>query len=94
MLPLLNGYGVMCPEKYLDMFLAICDIHLVLEDDIMIIAFLQTIVGQTFDRYLSLTTTWISYFNYTKDAILVRHSQPIAYHTLLTEFTQIHLRRH
>ena len=41
-LPLFNGDGVMSPEKHLDKFLAIYDIHSVLHDDIMVRVFWKT----------------------------------------------------
>ena len=81
----------MNPEKNLDQFLAIWDIHLVTEDDVMVRIFLQTVAGLAYDWYLSLSKNSIKCFNDIKDSFLMRYSQLVAYHTLLIDFTQIHL---
>ena len=52
--PLFNGDGVMNPENHLDQFLAIYGIHSMIEDDVMVIFFPQTLVGPTYYSYLSL----------------------------------------
>ena len=92
-LPLFNGDGVMNPENNLNKFLTICNIHLVLEDDVMVRVFFQTIVGASYDWYLPLPTNSITCFNDIEYAILMRYSQAVAYHTFLIDFTQIHLKR-
>ena len=80
-------------EKHSDQFLAIFNIHFVIEDDVMVIFFLQTLVGPTYDWYLYLSKNSITCFNDIKDSILNQYSQPVAYHMLLIEFTQIHLQK-
>jgi hypothetical protein len=35
----------------------------------------------------------ITWFNGIEDVFLSQYTQPIAYHTLLTQFTQIHLEK-
>ena len=39
----------MNPEKQLYQFLAICEIHSISEDDVMVMVFLQTLVGISYD---------------------------------------------
>ena len=80
-------------EKHLDQFLAICDIHSMTADDVMVRFFLQTLVGLAYDWYLSLPANPIMSFVDIEDTFMTQYSQPIAYHTLLTEFTQIHLQK-
>ena len=90
-LSLFNGDQVVNPEKHLDKFLAICDIHSIIEEDVMVIFFLQTLVGLAYDWYLSLLVNSITYFNDIEDSFLKQYSQAMAYHTLLIKFIQIQL---
>ena len=83
----------MSPKKHLDRFFTICDIHLILYDDVMVRVFLQTLVGPAYDWYLYFPIGSITCFNDIEDAFLLRYSQLMAYHTLLTEFTKIHLEK-
>jgi hypothetical protein len=83
----------MDPKKHLDQFLTICDIHLIEHDDVMVILFLQTLIGPTYDWYLSLPENTISSFDDMEDVFMYKFVPPIAYHTLLTQFTQIHLQK-
>lgn len=83
----------MCPEKHLNQFISICEIHSIIEDDVMVRVFLQTLVDPTYNWYLSLPDHSISSFDDMEDAFLFRYSQPIPYYTLLTDFTQIHLEK-
>ena len=91
--PLFNGDGVMNLENHLNQFLSICDIHSVIEGDVMVRVFLQTLVGPSYDCYLSLPTNLTTCFNDIEDAFLDRYSQAMEYHTLLVEFMQIHLQK-
>jgi hypothetical protein len=43
-------------KRHIDQFLAICDIHLIDHDDVMVRVFLQTLIGSTYKWYLSLPT--------------------------------------
>jgi hypothetical protein len=52
--PIFTGDGIMDPKKHMDQFLSICDIHLIEHDDVMVRVFLQTLIGPTYDWYLSL----------------------------------------
>lgn len=80
-------------EKHLDQFLSICDIHSIIEDDVIVRVFLQTLVGLAYDWYLSLPENSITYFNDIEDTFFNQYSQSVAYHTFLTEFTQINLQK-
>lgn len=51
------------------------------------------IVGLAYDCYLYLPIGLITCFNNIKDSLLLSYSQLIAYHTLLTNFTQIQLKK-
>jgi hypothetical protein len=53
-IPIVFGDGIMDLEKHLDQFLIICDIYFTEHDDVMVRRFLQTLVGPTYDWYLSL----------------------------------------
>ena len=69
-----NGDNVMNTKNHLDQFLATCDIYLLTKDDVMVNVFIQTLVGPTYDQYLSILTNSISCFNNIQDAFLMRYS--------------------
>lgn len=50
-------------------------------------------MGLSYDWYLRLPTSLVTCFNDIEDAFLLRYFQPIAYHTFLMEFSQIHLEK-
>jgi len=72
----------MNPNKHLNHFLTICYIHLVTCDDVMVIVFLQTLIGPTYDWYLSLLTDSITYFDDIEYAFMNIYAHLVAYHTL------------
>jgi hypothetical protein len=59
----------------------------------MVTIFLQTLIGPTYKWYVSLPTQSISSFNDFKSMFMTMYAQPISYHTLLTQFTQIPLKK-
>jgi hypothetical protein len=64
--------------------------NLVEHDDVMVQLFLQTLIGKSYEWYMSLPINFISTFYDLEATILTMYSPPIEYHTLLTQFTQIH----
>jgi len=44
-----NGDGIVNPNKHLDHFLIICDIHGLVHDVVMVKVFMQTLIGPTYD---------------------------------------------
>jgi hypothetical protein len=80
-------------DKHLDHFLTICDIHGVVHDDVMVRVFMQTLIGPAYDWYLSLPENLITCFDDIEYAFMGRYAHHVAYHTLLTQFTQIHLEK-
>jgi len=80
----------MNPNKHLDQFPIICYIHLVTHDDVMVIVFLQTLIGPTYDWYLSLSENTITYFDDIEYECIHVYVHPMECHTLITQFTQIH----
>ena len=52
---------------------------------------MQTLLCPTYDRYLSLPENSITCFDDIEYAFMGRYVDPIAYHTILTQFNQIHL---
>jgi hypothetical protein len=60
-LPIFSGDGIMDPKNHMDQFLSICDIHLIEHDDVMVRVFLQTLIGPTYEWYLSLPAQSIGY---------------------------------
>jgi hypothetical protein len=77
----------------MDKFLSVCEIHLVEHDDVMVRLFLQTLIGQSYEWYMSLPTRSISSFDDLETMFLTMYAPPVAYHTLLTQFTQIRLKK-
>lgn len=75
----------------MDQFLAMCNIHLIMQDDVTVQVFLYTLVGLAYDWYLYIPVGSITCLNDLEYVFLSRYAKPIAYHTLLTQLTQIHL---
>jgi hypothetical protein len=71
----------------MDQFLSIFDIHLIEHDDVMVRFFLQTLNGPADVSYLSLLTQSIISFDYLENMFMTMYTPPVAYHTLLTQFT-------
>jgi hypothetical protein len=80
-------------KRHLHLFLDICDFHRVEYDDIMVRLFLQTLSERAYEWYTTLPSRSICSFNDLEAMLLTMFSPPIAYHTLLTNFTQIELRK-
>ena len=59
----------------------------------MVRVFLQTLIRPTYDWYISLPTQSIGSFDDLESMFMTMYAPPIAYHTLLTQFTQIHLKK-
>jgi len=91
--PIFTSDGIMDPKKHIDQFLEICDIHLIEHDDVKVIFVFKTFIGPAYDWYLSLPTKSIVSFDHMEDMFVTIYAHPITYHTLLTQFTQIHLQR-
>jgi hypothetical protein len=83
----------MDPKRHMDQFLSVCDIHLIEHDDVMVRVFLQTLIGPAYEWYLSLPTQSIGSFDDLENMFMTMYAPPIAYHTFLTQFTQIHLKK-
>jgi hypothetical protein len=83
----------MNPKKHLNQFLTILYIRLIEYDDLMERVFLQNLISPTHEWYPSLPTNSICSFDDVKVVFLNRYSQPITYHTILADFTRIHLEK-
>jgi hypothetical protein len=92
-LPTFSRDGVMDPKRHLDLFLNTCDIRLIEHDYVMVILFLQKLTGLEYEWYKSLPTRSIEAFDDIETIFFTMYSHLIAYHTLLTKFTQIHLKK-
>lgn len=57
----------------MDMFLAMCDIHLITHTDVMAQVFLRTLVGPTYYWFLSFPISSITFFNDLEDVFLSRY---------------------
>jgi hypothetical protein len=90
-LPIFSGDGRVDPKRHLDLFLDMCDFHLIQHDDVMVRLFLQTLTGQAYEWYTSLPIRSISDFDDIEKSFFTMYAPPVAYHTLLTNFTQIHM---
>jgi hypothetical protein len=75
------------------LFLDVCDFHHIEYDDVMVRLFLQTLSGRPYEWYTTLPSRSILSFNDIEAMFLTKFSPPIGYHTLLTNFTQIGLRK-
>jgi hypothetical protein len=92
-LPVFSGDGAIDPKRHMDLFLDMCDFHLIEYDDVMVRLFLQTLTGQAYEWYTSLPTRSIGSFDDLETMFLNMYAPPVAYHTLLTQFTQICLKK-
>jgi hypothetical protein len=88
-----SGDGTIDAKRHVDLFLDVCDFHLVEHDDVMVRLFLQTLSGQAYEWYTTLPTRSIGSFDDLESMFLTMFSPPVAYHTLLTNFTQIWLKK-
>jgi hypothetical protein len=87
------GDGTIDAKRHLNLFLDVCDFHRVEYDDVMVRLFLQTLSGRAYEWYTTLPSRSIGSFNDLKAMFLTMFTPPVAYHTLLTNFTQIGLRK-
>jgi hypothetical protein len=85
--------GVMDPKRHMDKFLSIFDIHLIEHDDVMVRVFLLALIGTTYEWYLSLPSQSIKSFDELENIFMTMYAPPMEYHTLLTQFTQVHLKK-
>jgi hypothetical protein len=88
-----SGDGTIDAKRHLHLFLDVCDFHRVEYDDVMVRLFLQTLSGRAYEWYMTLPSRSIRSFNDLEAMFLTMFTPPIAYHTLLTDFTQIGLRK-
>jgi hypothetical protein len=79
-----SGDGAIDPKRHVDLFLDVCDFHLIEDDDVMVRLFLQTLVDQAYEWYTSLPARSIGSFEDLETMFLNMFSPPVAYHTLLT----------
>jgi hypothetical protein len=90
----LLGDRIMDPKRHIDQFLSMCiELHLIEYEDVMVRLFLQTSIGPTHEWYMSLPAWSIVSFNDIETMFMTMYVPPITYHTLLTQFTQIHLKK-
>ena len=81
---LLNGDGVMNLENHLNQFLAIYDIHSVIEDDFMVNFFYEIWLVPLMIGILSPPESSFTCFTDREDTLLNQYSQLMAYHMILT----------
>jgi len=79
-------------KRHMDQFLVVCDIHIIDHDDVMVIFFLQNLIGPAYEWYLSLPTKSIKSFDDLENMFMTMYAPHVAYHMLFTQFTQIHLK--
>jgi hypothetical protein len=91
-LPTFSGDGAMDPKKHMDKNFSTCKIHLVEHDDVMVRLFLYTLIGQAYEWYISIPSQSISSFDDLETIFLNMYAPQLAYHIILTQFTQIHLK--
>jgi hypothetical protein len=92
-LPVFSGDRIMDPKRHMEQFLSMCELHLVEHEDVMVRLFLQTLIGPTHEWYMSLPSQSIVSFDDIETMFMTMYVPPVAYHTLLTQFTQIHLKK-
>jgi hypothetical protein len=88
-----SGDGTIDAKRHLHLFLDVYECHRVEYDDIMVRLFLQTLSERSYEWCTTLPGRWIRSFNDLEDMFLTMFSPPISYHTLLTDFTHIGLRK-
>jgi hypothetical protein len=80
-------------KRHLHLFLDVCDFHHVEHDNVMVRLFLQTLSRRAYEWYTKFPSRSIQSFNDLEGIFLTMFSPPIAYHTLLTDFTWIGMRK-
>jgi hypothetical protein len=83
----------MGPRIHMYQFLSVCDIHLIEHDDVMVKVFIQTLICPAYEWYLYLLARSIGSFDDLENMFMTMYALHVAYHTLLTQFTQIHLNK-
>jgi hypothetical protein len=86
------GDGTIYGKRHFHLFLEVCDFHRVEHDDVMVRLFLKTLSERYYEWYTKFPNRSIRSFDDLEVMFLNMFSPPIAYHTLLTDFTQIGLR--
>jgi hypothetical protein len=89
----ISGDGTIDAKIHVDLFLDVCDFHLVEHNDVMIKLFLQTLSGKAYERYTTLPTRSIGSFDDLENMFLTMLGPLVAYHTLLTNLTHICLKK-
>ena len=65
--------GTIDAKRHIDLFLDVCDFHLVEHDDVMVILLLQNLLGQDYEWYTSLPTRSIGSFDYPEHVCSSTH---------------------
>jgi hypothetical protein len=91
--PIFSGDGIMDLRRHMDQLLVVCDIHLIEHDDVMVRVFLYTLIALAYEWYLSLPVQSIRSFDDLENMFMTMYAPLVAYHTFLTKFTQIHLKK-
>jgi hypothetical protein len=86
-LPVFSGDVLMDPKRHMDLFLSICDIHLIEQYDAMVRVFLKTLIGLVYEWYIYLPAQSIGSLDDIEDMFMTIYAHPITYHTLLSQFT-------
>jgi hypothetical protein len=85
--------GTIDAKRHMYLFFDICDFHGVEYDDVMVRLFLQTLSKRAYEWYTIFPSRSIHSFNNLEAILLTMFAPPISYHTLLTDFSQIGLRK-
>jgi hypothetical protein len=80
-------------KRHLHLFLDVCDSHRVEYDNVMVSLCIQTLSRRVYEWYTTFPSRSIHSFNVLEAMFLTMFSPPIAYHFLLTDFTQIGFRK-
>jgi hypothetical protein len=80
-LPVFLGDGAVDPKRHMNLFLDMCDFHLIEYDDVMVISFIQTLIGQAYEWYTSLPTRSIRSFDDLETMFLNMYAP--SWHTIL-----------
>jgi hypothetical protein len=83
------GDGAIDAKRHMHLFLDVYDFHHVEYDNVMVRLFLQTLSRRAYEWYTTFPDRSICSFNDLEDMFLMMFAPPIAYHILLTDFTQI-----
>jgi hypothetical protein len=85
--------GTFDAKIHIDLLMDFCDFHLVKHDNVMVRLFFQTLSGKSYEWYMTLPTRLFGSFDDIEYMFLNMLSPPIVYHTLITNLTQICLKK-